>query len=59
MHDYFYSRGITIYPGKLDGLKTFRIANMGDITYKDIETFLELLDSYLTSIGNGWRKEES
>jgi 2-aminoethylphosphonate aminotransferase len=52
MHDYFYGRGITIYPGKLDGLNTFRIANIGDITYKDIETFLELLEVYLASIGN-------
>ncbi|SFJ87480.1 2-aminoethylphosphonate aminotransferase [Thermoflavimicrobium dichotomicum] len=59
MHDYFYSRGITIYPGKLDGLKTFRIANIGDITYKDIETFLELLERYLRSIDDQWRKVES
>jgi 2-aminoethylphosphonate aminotransferase len=59
MHDYFYSRGITIYPGKLDGLKTFRIANMGDITYKDIETFLDLLERYLRSIDDRWRKVES
>jgi 2-aminoethylphosphonate aminotransferase len=51
MHDYFYNHGIIIYPGKLDGRTTFRIANMGDITYKDIETFLELLDRYLGSIG--------
>ncbi len=50
MHDYFYNEGIMIYPGKLDGLKTFRIANIGDITYKDIETFLELLERYLGSI---------
>ncbi|AWB42964.1 2-aminoethylphosphonate--pyruvate transaminase [Paenibacillus sp. CAA11] len=47
MHDYFYSKGIMIYPGKLDGLKTFRIANIGDITSKDIEVFLELLTDYL------------
>ncbi|NEW06806.1 2-aminoethylphosphonate--pyruvate transaminase [Paenibacillus sp. SYP-B3998] len=51
MHDYFYKEDIMIYPGKLDGLNTFRIANMGDITYKDIETFVELLERYLKRIG--------
>jgi 2-aminoethylphosphonate aminotransferase len=49
MHDFFYSKGIMIYPGKLANLKTFRIANIGDITYKDIEVFLELLEHYLDS----------
>ncbi|KIL40197.1 septum site-determining protein [Gordoniibacillus kamchatkensis] len=50
MHDFFYERGFTIYPGKLGELKTFRIANIGDITSKDIEAFLELLRDYLVSI---------
>ncbi|GGE04512.1 hypothetical protein GCM10011571_01920 [Marinithermofilum abyssi] len=50
MHDYFYSRNITIYPGKLVGSKTFRIANIGDITHEDIERFLKLLESYLNTI---------
>jgi aspartate aminotransferase-like enzyme len=58
MHNYFYSKDITIYPGKLDGLKTFRIANMGDITYKDIETFLDLLEHYLESIDFAWKGED-
>lgn len=47
MHDFFYERGFTIYPGKLEGLNTFRIANIGDLTYKEIEEFLTLLESYL------------
>lgn len=47
MHDYFYAHGITIYPGKWDKLKTFRIANIGAITYQDIERFLVLLKCYL------------
>jgi 2-aminoethylphosphonate-pyruvate transaminase len=59
MHDYFYNRGITIYPGKLDGLNTFRIANMGDITFKDMETFLDLLEQYLASIGFSRRRGDS
>ncbi|MCJ8012920.1 2-aminoethylphosphonate--pyruvate transaminase [Paenibacillus sp. KQZ6P-2] len=50
MHDFFYSKGIMIYPGKLAELKTFRIANIGDITHKDIETFLELLENYLGTV---------
>jgi 2-aminoethylphosphonate aminotransferase len=51
MHDFFYIRGFTIYPGKLEELNTFRIANIGDITYKDIEAFLELLETYFQSKG--------
>jgi 2-aminoethylphosphonate aminotransferase len=58
MHDYFYSRGFTIYPGKLEVFKTFRIANIGDITYKDIEAFLEFLESYIRSIGFTLPKED-
>jgi 2-aminoethylphosphonate-pyruvate transaminase len=49
MHDYFYGKGFTIYPGKLDGYNSFRIANIGDITSKDMEVFLELLEVYLNS----------
>jgi 2-aminoethylphosphonate-pyruvate transaminase len=51
MHDYFYERGITIYPGKIGNMGTFRIANIGDITVKDIRYFLSLLEQYLTKIG--------
>ncbi len=47
MHDYFYERGFTIYPGKVEEFNTFRIANIGDINYKDIEKFLKLLREYL------------
>lgn len=51
MHDYLYARGFTIYPGKLENVNTFRIANIGDITYRDIEAFLALLEQYLRGIG--------
>lgn len=50
MHDYFYVRGFTIYPGKFEELPTFRVANIGDITYRDIEEFLGVLETYLRSI---------
>lgn len=39
LHDYCYERGFTIYPGKMFGLKTFRLCNLGVITAKDIEDF--------------------
>ena len=51
MHDYLYANGITIYPGKLDDLNSFRVANIGDLTKDDIELFLTLLEKYLQSIG--------
>ena len=38
-HDRLYEKGFTIYPGLLKE-KTFRLAVMGDITYRDIERFL-------------------
>jgi 2-aminoethylphosphonate-pyruvate transaminase len=39
LHDYCYDRGFTIYPGKMFGLKTFRLCNLGQITYRDIDDF--------------------
>ncbi|NGQ93622.1 2-aminoethylphosphonate--pyruvate transaminase [Brevibacillus sp. SYP-B805] len=50
MHDYFYRRGFTIYPGKLEGQHTFRVANIGAITHRDMERFLGLLEQYLQEI---------
>ena len=47
MHDYLYERGITIYPGKLDTEKTFRISNMGDLHEEDIQNFLQVINNYL------------
>jgi 2-aminoethylphosphonate-pyruvate transaminase len=50
MHDFFYNRGFTIYPGKLEKQNTFRVANIGEITYKDMEEFINLLEQYLKGI---------
>ena len=36
MHDYLYARGFTIYPGKLAGQQTFRLAILGALTLEDI-----------------------
>jgi 2-aminoethylphosphonate-pyruvate transaminase len=49
MHDYFYEKGFTIYPGKVEEFNTFRIANIGDINYKDMEDFLKLFKEYIKS----------
>jgi len=47
MHDYFFDRGFTIYPGKVADFNTFRVANIGEIDYKDMEEFLRLFAGYL------------
>lgn len=50
MHDYFFEKGFTIYPGKVNNYDTFRISNIGQIDYKDIEAFLKVLKAYLVNI---------
>lgn len=51
MHDFFFERGFTIYPGKVNNYDTFRISNIGQIDYKDMEDFLKVLKEYLVQIG--------
>ena len=48
MHDYLYKRGFTIYPGKGAKQATFRLAIIGDLNEKDIESFLTTLKTYIT-----------
>lgn len=50
MHDYFYNKGFTIYPGKVSLQDTFRIANIGEIYPKDMENFVDLLEEYINSL---------
>ncbi|UJF33217.1 2-aminoethylphosphonate--pyruvate transaminase [Paenibacillus hexagrammi] len=50
MHDYLFANGFTIYPGKLHGKNTFRIANIGAINEQDISNFLMLLETYLGGV---------
>ena len=50
MHDYFFKRGFTIYPGKVADLNTFRVANIGEIYNEDMEEFLKLFGRYLASV---------
>ena len=47
MHDYFYEKDYTIYPGKIEGVKNFRLSVIGQIYKNDIISFLEELKIYL------------
>lgn len=51
MHDWFYARGFTIYPGKLTGARTFRLSVMGAIDASDVRAFLRLLGEFLATEG--------
>ncbi len=50
MHDFFFEKGFTIYPGKVSNYGTFRISNIGQIDKRDIEAFLRVLEAYLIKI---------
>lgn len=50
MHDYFFEKGFTIYPGKVNNFDTFRISNIGQIDHIDMTAFLTVLESYLNRI---------
>ncbi len=52
MHDFFFEKGFTIYPGKVNDYDTFRISNIGQIDHRDIGAFLEVLEEYLKKIGH-------
>ena len=51
LHDYCYERGFTIYPGKMFGLKTFRLCNLGIITAKDIDDFFVVAKEAFRKMG--------
>lgn len=42
IHDYCYSRGFTIYPGKISTTNTFRLCALGAIDTPDIESFFQI-----------------
>jgi len=50
-HDYCYERGFTIYPGKMFGVKTFRLCNLGQITCKDVEEFFVVAKDAFKKMG--------
>jgi 2-aminoethylphosphonate aminotransferase len=47
LHDFLYARGITIYPGKLPGTDTFRVATIGALTPDDLRGFVAAVREYL------------
>jgi len=49
MHDYFFKKNFTIYPGKVADFNTFRVANIGEIDSTDMLAFLELFKEYLNN----------
>jgi 2-aminoethylphosphonate-pyruvate transaminase len=51
LHDYCYERGFTIYPGKMFGLETFRLCNLGQITSRDIEDFFTVAKEAFREMG--------
>ncbi len=51
LHDYCLERGFTIYPGKMFGLKTFRLCNLGQITSRDIEDFFVVAQEAFRDMG--------
>jgi 2-aminoethylphosphonate-pyruvate transaminase len=51
LHDLARGHGFTIYPGKLSGANTFRIANIGDIKPAEMAAFVAVLEKYIKSLG--------
>ncbi len=51
LHDYCFERGFTIYPGKMFGLQTFRLCNLGLITEKDIQDFFVVAKEAFQQMG--------
>lgn len=47
MYKYIKDRGYAIYPGKLDGMNTFRIGNIGEIYLEDIEKLCGIIKDYM------------
>lgn len=47
VHDYCYARGFTIYPGKMQATRTFRLCALGAIDAPDIEDFFSVLEEAL------------
>jgi len=59
MHDVLKRRGFTVYPGKLAGCNTFRIANIGAISPNDMYAFISALESYFSTVQDDIKKHSS
>ena len=51
VHDYCYERGFTIYPGKMQNKRTFRLCALGAIDEQDIIRFWKVFKNALDMIG--------
>ena len=51
IHDYCYTRGFTIYPGKVAAQNTFRLCALGAIDAPDIEAFFTVLTAAMKESG--------
>lgn len=51
VHDYCYERGFTIYPGKINDMKSFRLCALGAINEQDALDFLNVLKQCLENMG--------
>ncbi len=47
LHDFLYARDITLYPGKLPGTDTFRVANIGALTPADLAAFVAGVEDFI------------
>jgi 2-aminoethylphosphonate-pyruvate transaminase len=50
LHDRARRQGFTIYPGKLPGANTFRVANIGDVRPEEMARFAGILKEYVEGL---------
>ncbi len=51
IHDYLFENGVTIYPGKIADLETFRVCNLGALKAEDIRDAFKVLEDALKASG--------
>ena len=51
IHDYLFENGVTIYPGKIADLETFRVCNLGALKAEDIRDAFKVLEDALKESG--------
>ena len=51
VHAYLFKEGITIYPGKIGNLPTFRLCNLGANTPADVKAAMKELKAALKACG--------
>ena len=53
MYEYIKARGYAIYPGKVTKAATFRIGNIGEIYYEDVEKLCQIMQEFLEGRKHG------